>query len=586
VPISIRPSTIALFVALLALGGTTRVADAAEFPAPWRAPQAMTVQSGSPYHTYYSGAFEDDRYAVDVTAGCVRGIPVVAPFNATVVRAAWTGRGNQVILSADRITLYVGLAHLDTMNVSHGQHVAQGQQLGTVGNSGPYAGSCPHLHLASWSSNANGAGMPITRLSEQSVYGGARIVGQPASGFGPLTAYAAPTIGITAGHRGSFVIASEYHGPPLECGWTNLRVRGDGQVPSRFIDAAGGWWPNSWWVSPGGVKIAGCDGQLVDGQISQFSMPVKVGLLERPNTYILGTFAPVYDRPDGGGFWAESSVTLALRVDSPWGALRHVSQSITPQVAPGDLHRIAVHLRNETGHRITPDMNVNLATGGPSTPTDVKTAGGFNRLSLAQACEAGSVCEWTGEGVVPVTAGPSRRRLDWHVVVEGRYHAQWTDTRGIYLIEKVGRPPDAMAPGLDEVDFTLVGQEEVSGPPGARRLGSFTIRASGWGCVATSADAASPMRLGVPGDQAGPYLDQDDPRVLAPHRLSVPAATGSMVCSGDTVRVPIPIRIPASATPGTLLRQPLSEVTERIEWDATMMRQAAWLPIRVTAPLA
>lgn len=168
----------AVFASLITTAVASGTAHAAEFPAPWLSPQAMTVISGSTQHRYFDGAFEDDRYAVDLSDGCRRGTPVVAPFTGTVIRARAGARGRQVIVSADAARLYVGLAHLDSITVGEGQRVTQGQQVGTVGNSGPYAGNCPHLHMASWSSASSGAGMPITHLSGQAVRSGARIVGQ------------------------------------------------------------------------------------------------------------------------------------------------------------------------------------------------------------------------------------------------------------------------------------------------------------------------------------------------------------------------------------------------------------------------
>jgi murein DD-endopeptidase MepM/ murein hydrolase activator NlpD len=140
----------------------------------------MTIMTGSPYHKYYPGVYEDDRYAIDVNDRCRRGIPVAAPFAGSVVRSTSTARGRQVIIKADGAGLYVGLAHLDSIagGAFLGAHVSRGQVVGSVGNSGPYAGSCPHIHMGVWSGTRSGAGVPIRQLSGQAVYGGARIVGQ------------------------------------------------------------------------------------------------------------------------------------------------------------------------------------------------------------------------------------------------------------------------------------------------------------------------------------------------------------------------------------------------------------------------
>jgi murein DD-endopeptidase MepM/ murein hydrolase activator NlpD len=193
---------------------------AAEFPAPWVAPQAMSTQTGSQYHRYYPGMFEDDRWAVDFTDGCRRGIPVVAPFNGTIVRARSTARGNQVIVSADAVRLYVGVAHLNTLAVSEQQRVSQGQLLGTVGNTGNTAGSCPHIHMAAWSGTGDGAGMPITRLSGQAVYGGARITGQT-----PPAPSVVPRMAVINGQDALFV----KEGDPFQA-WVRELAAGDARA--------------------------------------------------------------------------------------------------------------------------------------------------------------------------------------------------------------------------------------------------------------------------------------------------------------------------------------------------------------------
>ena len=242
----------------------------------------------------------------------------------------------------------------------------------------------------------------------------------------------------------------------------------------------------------------------------------------------------------------------------------------------------SLQFRNDTGVNLTPAMGVNIATGGPNMSTDAPLAGGFNRLTLSGNCPMGATCTWAGQGRVPANASPSRRRVEFHVVFDNPsygYHDRW-ESRGIWLIEKVGTP-QAMAPGLAEVDFAWAGQQLVRAAPGQAAVGSMTMRASGWGCVSTAGPNA--IHLGIPGDPSSSLLDRGDSRVLSANRVSVPASTDGMVCSGDTVVVPVPVRVPADARPGQMLRVDLSAVTEGVEWDPGMAAQKVWLPVEVTA---
>ena len=74
------------------------------------------------------------------------GTPIVAADGGQVIAAGWddTGYGYRVILSHGRgvTTLY---AHLLSFNVSYGDYVNKGQQIGRLGSSGRSTG--PHLHF-------------------------------------------------------------------------------------------------------------------------------------------------------------------------------------------------------------------------------------------------------------------------------------------------------------------------------------------------------------------------------------------------------------------------------------------------------
>ncbi|MGL4650303.1 MAG: M23 family metallopeptidase, partial [Caldilineaceae bacterium] len=89
-------------------------------------------------------AYRFDHRALDIAAPT--GSPVTAADRGVVVRAGWNnqGYGNFVIVDhrIDYLTLY---AHLESIFVSEGEVVAQGQVLGTVGTTGNSTG--PHLHF-------------------------------------------------------------------------------------------------------------------------------------------------------------------------------------------------------------------------------------------------------------------------------------------------------------------------------------------------------------------------------------------------------------------------------------------------------
>ncbi|WP_054704406.1 M23 family metallopeptidase [Bacillus sp. JCM 19041] len=76
-------------------------------------------------------------------------MPIVSVLDGTVVTAGYHqgGFGNWVLVTHQMngqqyTTVY---AHLDRIDVSTGQRVGQGQQLGTMGNTGASQG--PHLHF-------------------------------------------------------------------------------------------------------------------------------------------------------------------------------------------------------------------------------------------------------------------------------------------------------------------------------------------------------------------------------------------------------------------------------------------------------
>lgn len=85
-----------------------------------------------------------------------KGTPAVAAVQGTVVKAGDSGGlGGKRVWIKDANGRYYYYAHLDSINVEVGQTLAQGQQLGTVGQTGNARTTPPHLHF-SINSSPNG----------------------------------------------------------------------------------------------------------------------------------------------------------------------------------------------------------------------------------------------------------------------------------------------------------------------------------------------------------------------------------------------------------------------------------------------
>ena len=100
----------------------------------------------------------------DVAAA--EGTPVVAPKAGTIHWRAYqaSGAGYYVVLDADGENYMYVFMHLrqGSVLVSKGDHVAAGQQIGQVGNTGSSEG--PHLHFEVWDGVWYGGGHPIDPL--------------------------------------------------------------------------------------------------------------------------------------------------------------------------------------------------------------------------------------------------------------------------------------------------------------------------------------------------------------------------------------------------------------------------------------
>lgn len=126
---------------VLGTGGPRRSPSTSPVPASWPYGSGRFLW---PAYGILSQSYRLDHRALDIAAPT--GSPITASDRGVVLRAGWNnqGYGNFVIVdhNIDYITLY---AHLDTILVTEGEVVAQGQVLGTVGSTGNSTG--PHLHF-------------------------------------------------------------------------------------------------------------------------------------------------------------------------------------------------------------------------------------------------------------------------------------------------------------------------------------------------------------------------------------------------------------------------------------------------------
>ncbi|MEZ4767494.1 MAG: M23 family metallopeptidase [Caldilineales bacterium] len=107
--------------------------------APWRAANFVWPAYGRLTQGYYS-------YHPAIDIGAPQGTTVVAGDEGIVAVAGWSnvGYGNYVVIRHPDgyVTLY---GHLSRIDVSQGDYVARGQQIGAVGSTGRSTG--PHLHF-------------------------------------------------------------------------------------------------------------------------------------------------------------------------------------------------------------------------------------------------------------------------------------------------------------------------------------------------------------------------------------------------------------------------------------------------------
>ncbi len=107
------------------------------------------------------------HYGVDIAQG--GHVPVVAAAGGIVIKAHYSSSYGNVVYMTHNIsgkqytTVY---AHLASMNVSTGQTVSQGQQIGVMGNTGQSYGQHLHfeLHVGAWNAAKSNAVNPVPYL--------------------------------------------------------------------------------------------------------------------------------------------------------------------------------------------------------------------------------------------------------------------------------------------------------------------------------------------------------------------------------------------------------------------------------------
>ncbi|PAF16605.1 murein hydrolase activator EnvC family protein [Terribacillus saccharophilus] len=138
---------------------TKAPASSGDFITP--APGSITSGFGPRWGTFH--------YGIDIAK---RGsnVPIWAAASGTVSQAYYSSSYGNVIFvshSIDGKTYTTVYAHLTSMQVSAGQRVSQGQQIGTMGNTGMSQGQHLHfeLHTGSWNGSKSNAVNPIPYLN-------------------------------------------------------------------------------------------------------------------------------------------------------------------------------------------------------------------------------------------------------------------------------------------------------------------------------------------------------------------------------------------------------------------------------------
>ncbi|MFJ3599413.1 MULTISPECIES: M23 family metallopeptidase [unclassified Streptomyces] len=131
----------------------------------WSAPLA-SANVTTPYRA--SGSSWSSGYHTGADFRAASGTPVLAIGSGTVVSAGWSGSyGNEVVIKHED-GMYSQYAHQTSLNVSVGQTVTGGQQIGLSGSTGNSTG--PHLHFEVRTGPSYGSDVdPIAYLRQHGV---------------------------------------------------------------------------------------------------------------------------------------------------------------------------------------------------------------------------------------------------------------------------------------------------------------------------------------------------------------------------------------------------------------------------------
>ena len=117
--------------------------------------------------------FSRMHQGVDFGAGS--GTPIMAAGGGTVSFAGWHGGHGKYVMIRHNKDLATAYGHMSRIDVKPGQHIAQGQRIGTVGSTGMSTG--PHLHYEIWL-----RGRPANPVSLRFI-GGAELSGRDLNEF-------------------------------------------------------------------------------------------------------------------------------------------------------------------------------------------------------------------------------------------------------------------------------------------------------------------------------------------------------------------------------------------------------------------
>ena len=109
----------------------------------WPAVASKTITS--PYGYRFHPIQKVNRFHSGIDIGAAYGTGIVAAESGTVIKAAWNGGYGKCIVIDHGGGIYTLYGHCSQINVSVGQSVSRGEQIGLIGSTGNSTG--PHLHF-------------------------------------------------------------------------------------------------------------------------------------------------------------------------------------------------------------------------------------------------------------------------------------------------------------------------------------------------------------------------------------------------------------------------------------------------------